>query len=173
MLLAVLCAVGVASRAALIMLPQFKPTLALTIIAGASLGGESGFLVGAVTMLASNLLFGQGPYTPWQMFAAGLVGLLAGALTRWGLLRKRRLPLCVFGSLATLVLYGGVMNLQSALQSAPTALTPGIWLSYELAGLPMDCIHAAATWFFLWVAAEPMLEKLERVKTKYGLTEAL
>ncbi len=172
-LLAVLCALGVASRAALIMLPQFKPTLALTIIAGASLGGESGFLVGAVTMLASNLLFGQGPYTPWQMFAAGLVGLLAGALTRWGLLRKRRLPLCVFGSLATLVLYGGVMNLQSALQSAPTALTPGIWLSYELAGLPMDCIHAAATWFFLWVAAEPMLEKLERVKTKYGLTEAL
>lgn len=170
-LLAVLCAVGVAGRAALIMLPQFKPTVALTVIAGVSLGGESGFLVGSMTMLASNVLFGQGPYTPWQMFAAGSIGFLAGFLARRGLLRKNRLSLCIFGSLATLVLYGGIMNLQSALQSSPTVLTPGIWLSYELAGLPMDCIHAASTWFFLWVAAEPMLEKLDRVKTKYGLAE--
>lgn len=170
-LLAVLCAVGVAGRAALIMLPQFKPTVALTIIAGVSLGGESGFLVGSMTMLASNVLFGQGPYTPWQMFAAGSIGFLAGFLARRGLLRRNRLSLCIFGSLATLVLYGGIMNLQSALQSSPTVLTPGIWLSYELAGLPMDCIHAASTWFFLWVAAEPMLEKLDRVKTKYGLAE--
>lgn len=170
-LLAVLCAVGVAGRAALIMLPQFKPTVALTIIAGVSLGSESGFLVGSMTMLASNVLFGQGPYTPWQMFAAGSIGFLAGFLARRGLLQRSRLSLCIFGSLATLVLYGGVMNLQSALQSSPTVLTPGVWLSYELAGLPMDCIHAAATWFFLWVAAEPMLEKLDRVKVKYGLAE--
>lgn len=170
-LLAVLCAVGVAGRAALIMLPQFKPTVALTIIAGVSLGSESGFLVGSMTMLASNVLFGQGPYTPWQMFAAGSIGFLAGFLARRGLLRRNRLSLCIFGSLATLVLYGGVMNLQSALQSSPTVLTPGLWLSYELAGLPMDCIHAAATWFFLWIAAEPMLEKLDRVKLKYALAE--
>ena len=74
--IAVLCALGVAGRAAFSMLPQCKPVIALTVLTGAALGGESGFLVGAVTMLASNVLFGQGPWTPWQMFALGLIGLL-------------------------------------------------------------------------------------------------
>ena len=59
---AVLCALGVAGRAAFFMLPQCKPVLALTILAGAALGGETGFLVGAVTMLVSNILFSQGPW---------------------------------------------------------------------------------------------------------------
>ena len=62
------------------MLPQFKPVLALTIIAGVAFGGEVGFLVGAMTMLTSNMIFGQGPWTPWQMFAMGIIGFLAGVL---------------------------------------------------------------------------------------------
>ena len=32
----------------------------------------------------------------------------------------------------------------------------------------MDCVHAASTVFFLLVLAEPMLEKLDRIKIKYG-----
>lgn len=170
-IIAVLCAIGVAGRAALMMLPQFKPVLALTIIAGVAFGGETGFLVGAMTMLVSNVMFRQGPYTPWQMFAAGIIGFLAGVLFRKGLLRRSRLPLCIFGSLATILLYGGIMNFQSALQGSPGVLNGKVILSYYLTGFPMDCIHAAATWFFLWVAAEPMLEKLDRVKVKYGLVE--
>ena len=35
----------------------------------------------------------------------------------------------------------------------------------------MDCVHAAATWIILWFIAEPMLEKLDRIKSKYGLME--
>lgn len=168
-IIAVLCAIGVAGRAALIMLPQFKPAVAITIISGVAFGGETGFLVGAVTMLASNVLLGQGPYTPWQMFAAGIIGFLAGVLYRKGLLRRTRLSLCLFGSLATLLLYGGVMNFQSALQASPDRLNVKVVLAYCASGFPMDCVHAAATWFFLWIAAEPMLEKLDRIKVKYGL----
>lgn len=169
--IAVLCAVGVVGRAALVMLPQFKPAIALTIISGVAFGGETGFLVGAVTMLASNVLLGQGPYTPWQMFAAGIIGFLAGILHRMGLLRRTRLSLCIFGALSALLLYGGIMNFQSALQASPDVLNGKIVLAYCVSGFPMDCIHAAATWFFLWIAAEPMLEKLDRIKTKYGLIE--
>ena len=44
-------------------------------------------------------------------------------------------------------------------------------LTYFISGFPVDCIHAASTWIFLWFAAEPMLEKLDRVKVKYGLVE--
>ena len=80
--IAVLCAIGVAGRSAFFMLPQFKPVLALVIIAGVAFGGETGFLVGAVTMLSSNVLFSQGPWTSWQMFSMGIIGFLAGVLFR-------------------------------------------------------------------------------------------
>lgn len=169
-LLAVLCAIGVAGRAIFFMLPQFKPVAALTIIAAVALGGESGFLVGAVTMLVSNMLMSQGPWTPWQMFAMGLIGFMAGLIFQKGLLRQSRLSLSVFGALAALVLYGGIMNGASALMWT-TELNIGVLLSYYISGFPMDCVHAIATAFFLWVAAEPMLEKLERIKLKYGLLE--
>ena len=78
--IAVLCAIGIAGRGLFFMLPQFKPVLALTMIAGVAFGGEVGFLVGAMTMLTSNMIFGQGPWTPWQMFAMGIIGFLAGVL---------------------------------------------------------------------------------------------
>ena len=168
--IAVLSAIAVAGRTALFMLPQFKPVLALVIISGVALGGETGFLVGAVTMLVSNMLLGQGVWTPWQMFSAGIIGWLAGVLFRKGLLHRTRMALCVFGALATIVLYGGIMNLSSLLTSAIT-LTPQAVLSYYITGFPMDCVHAAGTVLFLWLAAEPMMEKLDRIKVKYGLVE--
>ena len=169
-LVATLCALGVAGRAAFFMLPQFKPVLALTIISGVALGGETGFLVGAVTMLASNVLFSQGPWTPFQMFAMGIIGFLAGVLFRRGWLRRSRAALCVFGAIAAVVIYGGIMNPVSALLYART-LEWKVIAAYYVTGFPVDCVHAAATVFFLWVLAEPMLEKLDRIKVKYGLVE--
>lgn len=89
-IIAVLCAIAIAGRAALFMLPQFKPVIAMTIISGVAFGGETGFLVGAMTMLASNVMFSQGPWTPWQMFAVGIIGFFAGVLFRKGWLRRSR-----------------------------------------------------------------------------------
>ncbi len=164
-LIASLCALGVASRAAFFMLPQFKPVLALTILAGVALGAETGFLVGSVTMLTSNLLFSQGPWTPWQMAAMGIVGFLAGLIFRRG---ASRLLLAVFGAIAAIAVYGLIMNTASAVIWAHT-VTPEILLTYYVTGFPVDCVHAAATALFLWLLADPMLEKLERIKKKYGL----
>lgn len=169
-LLSVLCALGVAGRAAFFMLPQFKPVAAMVILSGVCFGGETGFLVGAMTAFVSNFFFGQGPWTPWQMMAFGLLGLLAGWLFRPGRLPVTRTALCVFGGFVTLVVYGGIMNPASVIlwQAKPTL--PLILASYAL-GFPLDLIHAASTVFFLFFAAEPLLEKLERVKQKYGLLE--
>ncbi len=169
-IIAVLCAIGVAGRAAFFMLPEFKPVWAVAIISGVAFGGETGFLVGAMTMLASNVLFSQGPWTPWQMFAMGIIGFLAGVLFRKGLLRRSRMSLCVFGAMACILIYGGIMNASSALMWAGE-INWGTLLTYYISGFPVDCIHAAATWIFLWFAAEPMLEKLDRIKVKYGLVE--
>lgn len=169
--IAVICAIGVAGRSAFFMLPQFKPVIALTIIAGVAFGGETGFLVGAVTMLASNVLFSQGPWTPWQMFSMGIIGFLAGILFKKGWLRRNKISLAIFGAFSAIVVYGGIMNPASALMWSSGALNKNIILAYYVSGLPMDLIHAFATVIFLLVIAEPMLEKLDRIKVKYGLIE--
>ncbi len=169
-LIAVLVALNVAGRAAFFMLPEFKPVVAMTILAGVAFGGETGFLVGAMTMLVSNMLFSQGPWTPWQMFSMGIIGWLAGVLYRKGVLRRGKLSLCIFGVIASTIIYGGIMNPASALMWAHT-INWKIILSYYITGLPVDLVRAIATFFFLWLGAEPMLEKLDRIKTKYGLAE--
>lgn len=170
-IIAVLCALGVAGRAAFFMLPQFKPVAALTIIAGIAFGGETGFLVGAMTMLTSNVLFSQGPWTPWQMFAMGIIGFIAGVLFRKGFIRRTKFSICIFGALAVIIVYGGIMNPVSALLGSREALNFGILITYYLTGFPMDLIHSSATFIFLWFGAEPLLEKLDRIKIKYGIIE--
>jgi len=127
--------------------------------------------VGAMTMLVSNILFSQGPWTPWQMFAMGIVGFLAGVLFKKGLLRRSRVSLCVFGAIASTVIYGGIMNPSASLIWART-LDWKVVLTYYISGFPVDLVRAAGTVFFLWFAAEPMLEKLDRIKVKYGLVES-
>ncbi len=168
--ISVLCALGIAGRAAFFMLPSFKPVMAIVIVSAVAFGGESGFLVGAVTMLLSNMLFGQGPWTPWQMFTMGLIGYLAGVLYQKGLLRRNRASLCVFGALAALIIYGGIMNPAAALIWLPE-INKEVIIAYYMTGFPVDLVHAFATALFLWFGAEPMLEKLDRIKVKYGLVE--
>lgn len=108
--LAVLCAIAVASRAAFKMIDHFKPMTAIIMISGMAFGPEAGFLVGAVSGFSSNFLFGHGPWTPWQMFAFGTAGFLAGALYRLGWLSKKRLPLSLFGFFAVLLLVGPLLD---------------------------------------------------------------
>lgn len=169
--IAVLCAIGIAGRSLFFMLPQFKPVLALTVIAGVAFGGEAGFLVGAVTMLLSNMLFSQGPWTPWQMFAMGIIGFLAGVLFKKGWLRRTRASLAVFGAFAAVVIYGGIMNPASMFMYSSQAITVKALMAYYISGLPMDLAHGFGTVIFIMLAAEPMLEKMDRIKVKYGLVE--
>ena len=62
---------------------------AIIIITAVAFGPEAGFLTGALTAFVSNFIFGQGPWTPWQMFTWGLVGFLAGILQNAGVFRGR------------------------------------------------------------------------------------
>ncbi len=167
MILSVLCALGVAGRVVFATLAQVKPVTAITILTGVAFGGEAGFLVGAVTMLVSNMLFGQGPWTPWQMFAMGMIGLLAGLLFHG----KRKQPsvmlLCVYGFLAAVLIYGGIMNPSSAVMGG-IPMTWQVAVAYWLSGLPFDLVHGAATVLFLMFGARPLLRKLERVTVKFG-----
>lgn len=167
-IISVLCAIAVVGRAAFFMLPQFKPVVAIIIISGICLGGEAGFLVGTVTAFVSNFFFGQGPWTPWQMFTFGIIGFLAGILFKKGIIKRTRALICLYGFFAVIILYGGIMNPSSVIMAQNTPTVEMITAAY-LSGLPFDIIHAFSTVFFLYFLSEEMIEKLERVKTKYGL----
>ena len=167
-IIAVMCAIAVVGRTAFYMLTQFKPVVALVIISGVAFGGESGFLVGAVTMLVSSFVFQFGAWTPWQMFCAGIIGFLAGILFRKGLLSRNRGALCIFGFISTIVIYGGIINFGSAIMAHADMNLETI-LSFYVTGFPFDIVHALSTVVFLYFCAEPMLEKLDRIKVKYAL----
>lgn len=166
-LLSVLTAAAVASRAAFCFLPQIKPVAAIVIITGFALGAQSGFLVGAMSMLLSNIFFGQGPWTPWQMLAMGLVGFAAGL---FGRLKISRNPIAaaIFGFICTLVIYGGIVNPSTAIL-AHSPLKISVFALYYLQGLPMDIIHAASTFMFLLMFTNPFMKILSRIKLKFAI----
>ena len=168
-ILAVLIAVAVVGRAAFFMVPNFKPIVAIVIISGVALGKESGFLVGAMAAFVSNFLFGQGPWTPWQMMAMAVIGYLAGLVFHRYSDRIKIVPLVIFGALATVILYGGIVDLWTILFMGNGVTWETVLMVYGGA-FYMNLIHAAATVIFLLILAKPMIEKLERVKVKYGMT---
>ena len=167
-LLSVMTALCVLSRTAFYMFPEFKPVTAMVILSGAALGAESGFMIGSMTMLCSNIIFGQGPWTPWQMFVMGLIGFLAGIIFGSGRLPVKKSNLIIFGVICTIIIYGIIMDPAAAVISH-IELTPQIFIAYCLAGLPMNIIHAVSTAFFLFIGAYPVLKKIERIKLKYGI----
>ena len=169
-LISAICAICVAGRAVFNMLPQFKPVTAIVVITGACFGGEAGFLVGAVSAFVSNFFFGQGPWTPWQMVAFGLIGLSSGIIFKKGFFSKNKLSMSIFGCLFTLIIYAGIMNPASVILYQENINLGMILYSYIM-GFPFDMIHVASTVFFIWLFGEAMLEKLERVKIKYGLID--
>lgn len=167
MVIVVLSAVTVAGRAAFYMVPHAKPMAALIILSGAGLGGEAGFLVGALAMLVSNIFFGQGPWTPWQMFAMGILGFVSGIVFRQDTpcSKKKKYGICVLGFVSVVILYGGIMNPASVLMYQENVNLEMILSAYAM-GIPFDLIHAGFTFLFLWIGAAPVLEKIGRIRRK-------
>lgn len=171
--IAVLIALGVIGRQTFFMLPQMKPVLAISIIAGASLGPGAGFLVGAMIAFVSNFFFGQGPWTPWQMMALGLAGMFAGLIfQKWN--RRERKPsrlhkisACVFGLLSG-YFYGLVVDLWT-LFGYTEKPSLSAYLIVKSTAVWFDTVLAISTFVFLWVLYAPMIKKLNRIKLKYGM----
>lgn len=165
--ISVLCAIAVAGRIAFFMLPLFKPIAAVVIVAGIAFGAETGFLTGAVSAFVSNFYFGQGPWTPWQMFALAMTGFLAGLIFHNRKFAKNRVIMCFFGLMAATVVYGPISDL-SALAGVNTPTWEYMLTVWGL-GMPFNLVHGLSTAFFLFVIGRAFLEKLERIKTKYNL----
>ena len=163
----VLAALAVAGRIIFAPIPDFKPVTAICILAGVVFGRRSGFMVGALAALVSNFFFGQGPWTPWQMYAWGLIGYLFGCLAQTGLFERRKRAVYVLGFLSPL-LYGLLLNGWYVIGYVRPLELETVLLAYA-AGLPLDVLHCVATALFLLLLYAPWHKKLTRIKGKYDL----
>lgn len=167
-LISLLAALAAVSRIPFAGIPSVQPTSFVIIMTALAFGAEIGFLVGALAAFLSNMLIGQGPWTPWQMFGWGMLGLVAGLLrnTRW---MNRRIGLLVFGALAGF-LFGWLMNVPALL---------AIWGSIDRANIVaafaasfyFDIAHALGNVFFLAVFATVWMKTLDRIRVKYGILD--
>ncbi|MBS5517486.1 MAG: ECF transporter S component [Clostridiales bacterium] len=164
----VLTALSVTGRLLFAALPNFKPVSAIVILAGVCFGRQSGFLTGALSALVSNLFFGQGPWTPWQMYAWGLMGYVAGALASTKLFR-RPWAVLLYGFLASFG-YGFLMNSWTLFSFVQPVTWQAALATYG-AALAFDATHAVSTVAFLSVTLLPWQKELRRIRQKYGVRE--
>lgn len=165
-LLAMLAAIAAVSRVPFAGLPSIQPTSFVIIITGMVFGPESGFIVGAAAALVSNIFLGQGPWTPWQMYAWGMMGMLAGILKNTILLRNIWIR-CAFGFVWGF-LFGWFMNLwivTSNMENFSWEFLTGLYVS----SFSHDLAHALSNVFFLAVFSVSWTKILLRFKRKYGL----
>ena len=166
--IAVMSAISVAGRCLFVVTPGFKPVAAITAITGFSLGAEAGFLTGATSALVSNMFFGQGPWTPFQMFTWGMIGFMAGLLGKTGVMHKK-IPLILFGIFA-----GVFFSFGMDIWGSVSMYGVFSWEAYVLAlssAVPFTIIYAISNIIFLLLLTKPISEKLERIKHKYGILQ--
>lgn len=172
-IIAVMAALAVAGRVA-IPVPNFKAITGIVMIAGMAFGPQAGFMTGAVSAFASNFFYAQGPWTPWQMLAYGMGGFLAGILFSGKHLSKN--PWLELAA-KTVFAFLGVFLVVGPLLDACTIFTTGSKLTWRfagtvlLAGLPHNAIHALSCAATVFILGKPLLSKLERLKTKYGMLQ--
>lgn len=168
--LAVVTGMAVVGRMIFFMTPQFKPCAAIIIITGIMLGKQAGFLSGALTAFVSDFFFGQGPWTPWQMIAFGIIGFLTAVFfSGWKeTLKHHRVVLCIVGFLMTFLLYGFIMDTATVFMYTDEPTIEAFLATY-ISGIVFNLVHGISTVVFLWLLAKPMIQKLERMKIKYGI----
>jgi len=164
---ATLAALAALGRDAFVALPDVKPITAIVLISGLAFGAGPGFAVGAVSALASNVFLGQGPWTPWQMAAWGLVGVGGALLGRLTGRRLGRVPLAVACAGAA-VAFSAIINLFTwTVTGSHTLVQYGVILA---ASLPFDLTHVVASFLFGMAFGPSLLRMLTRVRMRLQVT---
>jgi energy-coupling factor transport system substrate-specific component len=158
-----LAAVAALGRDAFVALPDVKPITALTLVVGYSLGPLPGFSVGALGMLASNFVLGQGPYTPWQMAAWGLVGLFGAAL---GVLSRRRLNRVQLALACAIAAFAAKQVMDVYTWTLGASHRPAAYLAIAGTALPFDLTDTVASFFFGLAFGPELARLLERMRAR-------
>lgn len=167
-LVATLAALAALGRIAFAPLPSVKPTTDIVLLAGYVLGGAPGFVVGSVAALASNVFFGQGPFTPWQMAAWGGVGVFGALLARLFGRNLGRWPLAGACALAGLA-YGAFLDLHLwVMYSGEHSMSEYLVMAGR--GLPFNLGHAAGNIVFCLAFGPLLVRALQRYRDRLDVT---
>ena len=164
-LIAVMVAISVIGRFIFAPIPGFKPVTAMVVITAMYFGGEAGFMTGALSAVISNFYFGQGPWTPFQMFSWGIVGFLAGVIA--DPLKKSKIVLVVYAVVSG-VLYSLLMDVWTVLW-ADGYFNISRYAAAVISAAQFTIIYAVSNVIFLLVFSKPIGKILERIKEKYRL----
>lgn len=178
--LGVLAAAGGALRVLSAGTAGLEPMFFLLVIAGRVLGATKGFLLGMLAMLASAFLTaGIGPWTPFQMIAAGWVSMGAGLLLPSVRGVAERWLLTAYGLVMGLG-YGVIMNLWfwpflGASAPSGAGFAPGDGLTANLAHYAVFYVTTSLAWdlprglltaALVLAASGPLLRALRRSVTR-------
>lgn len=165
-ILAILAAIAAVSRVPFAGLPSVQPTSFVIIVTGLVFGAESGFMVGAIAAIVSNFFLGQGPWTPWQMYGWGMMGMMAGLLrnTWW---MKKMWGKLIFGFIWG-YLFGWFMNSWIVVSNIEN-MTWEFFISIFVGSLYFDLAHGISNVFFLLIFSTSWIKIMNRFKKKYGL----
>lgn len=165
-LIAVIIAINVVSRIVFASVPHFKPVTAIIIIAALAFGKESGFMIGMLSAVLSNFYFGQGPWTPFQMFSWGMIGYIAG-MFKDREIAKNTAFILLLGVLGA-VIFTGVVEVWTVLQ-IDQGFNISRYLGILVASSPILIIYILSNSVFIAILAKPLLETFNRAKNKYGI----
>lgn len=168
--ISVMCALAAVSRVAFSFLPGFKPIIAIIMITGVAFGPEAGFMTGSIAAFASNFFFSQGPWTPWQMMAYGIGGFLAGLVFKNRKKRPNPVVLAVFAFVGMIAVVGPLLDCCTVFTSLATLNWASVLLVFAQ-GFPINTSQAIASAITMLLFSKPLLEKLDRLKLKYGMLE--
>jgi len=167
-IIATLSAFAAICRLPFAAIPNVQPTTFIVALSGYVFGPYAGFLVGSTTAFVSNIFLGQGPWTPWQMFAWGLVGALSGFIGR-----RRQGGISVIAFSMVCFLYGfmfdWIMNLWHVLGFIKPLTLKAVMLAY-LTGLTVDIMHACGNFVFSMIFFEKFHKVLLRSKRRLQVT---
>lgn len=166
-IISMLSAIAAIGRVPFAAIPGVQPTSFVIIMSGLSLGGNTGFMVGSTAALVSNMLLGQGPWTPWQMFAWGMMGFTA-SLFKDTKFMKSIMGRSIFGAIWGF-LFGLIMNLWGVLYLDSSILNWKIYLASCIASFKFDLNHVISNVVFISLFSNSWIKILDRVKVKYGL----
>ena len=169
-ILTVMAALAAVSRVVFAFSPYLKTITGIIMITGIAFGPEAGFLTGAVAAFASNFFFSQGPWTPWQMFAYGFGGFLAGVIFHNHRNWAKPWVLAPFGFLTILLLVGPMLD-RCTVFTMLSKFTVKNVLAVYAAGVGYNVTHGIGAALTLFFVSRPLLGKLDRLQTKYGILE--
>ncbi len=168
-IIAQMSALAISARAIFSFVPYFNPVLALIMLSGASLGAKKGFMTGALTAFGSNFIFGQGPWTLYQMVSWGSAGAIFGLLALSGVIRRsdwrRRdyAAAAVCAALSIVLITGPLADLSGVFMFGVTD-AKGLF-ALLAGGFVLNVTLAASTVITLLLCARPLLFALSRVVT--------